>query len=164
MFSGRFFSLLAVVALLAGCDRGPVPEMVGQPAPDFTVQDSSRRVALSDLRGKVVVLNFWATWCPPCVEEMPSLIELQKRMPDRISVFAVSTDEDRAAYERFIRERGLTPTLLTIRDPEQKSNALYGTFRFPETYVIDRHGVLRRKFIGPVDWTRPEIMQYLSSL
>jgi cytochrome c biogenesis protein CcmG/thiol:disulfide interchange protein DsbE len=164
MFPARFFSLLVIAALLAGCDRGPDPQLVGQVAPDFTVTDSGRQVTLSQMRGKVVVLNFWATWCPPCVEEMPSLIEMQKRMKDRVAVFAVSTDEDRDAYERFVRDYGLVPTLLTIRDAEQRSNALYGSFRFPETYIIDRHGVLRRKFIGPVDWTKPEILQYLSSL
>jgi thiol-disulfide isomerase/thioredoxin len=119
---------------------------------------------LHDLRGKVVILNFWATWCPPCVEEMPSLVAMQNQMKDRVTVLAVSTDDSDNEYRRFIQEHGLHPTLLTVRDDAKRSNALYGSFRFPETYVIDKQGVLRRKFIGPVDWTKPEIIEYLNKL
>jgi cytochrome c biogenesis protein CcmG/thiol:disulfide interchange protein DsbE len=164
MQSTRFISLLAAALLLAACDRGSKPELVGRAAPDFTVRDSDRTVSLRELRGKVVVLNFWATWCPPCVEEMPSLVAMQQRMKDRVTVLAVSTDEDGDAYQRFIRQYGVTPTLLTVRDAAQQSNSLYGSFKYPETYVIDREGVLRRKFVGPVDWTKPEILEYLASL
>jgi len=137
--------------------------MVGNPAPEFTVTDADRTVSLKDLRGKVVVLNFWATWCPPCVEEMPSLVRLQREMKDKgVTVLAVSLDEDARQYRTFLEKNHVD--LLTVRDPQQKSNELYGTFKFPETYVIDRQGVLRRKFIGPVDWTKPDIVDYLSKL
>jgi peroxiredoxin len=165
MFCPRFTtSWLALLLFLAGCDRGSAPQLVGHAAPEFTVTDGGQTVALRDLRGKIVVLNFWATWCPPCVEEMPSLIAMQKQMKDKVIVLAISTDESESAYRKFIRDHGLTPTLLTIRDADQKSNALYGSFRFPETYIIDSKGVLRRKFIGPVEWTKPEIIDYLSKL
>jgi cytochrome c biogenesis protein CcmG/thiol:disulfide interchange protein DsbE len=157
-------SLLLAALLLAGCQRGSVPDLVGRPAPDFTVRDSDRSVTLSQLRGKTVVLNFWATWCPPCVEEMPSLIAMQTRLKDKVVVLAVSTDEDEKAYQEFLVKHGLTPTLMTVRDGAQTSSALYGTYRYPETFVIDGSGVLRRKFIGPVDWTKPEIVEYLSRL
>jgi thiol-disulfide isomerase/thioredoxin len=160
----RFATFLLLLLVLSGCERGAVPELIGKPAPDFTVKDSETQVSLHDLRGKVVVLNFWATWCPPCVEEMPSLIAMQKQMRDRVTVLAVSTDESASAYRRFVVDNHLSPTLLTVRDGDQRSNALYGSFRYPETYVIDRSGILRRKFIGPVDWTRPEIIEYLSKL
>jgi cytochrome c biogenesis protein CcmG, thiol:disulfide interchange protein DsbE len=165
MFRPRFTTYwLAFLLLLAGCDRGSAPQLVGRSAPDFTVTNGEQTVVLRDLRGKIVVLNFWATWCPPCVEEMPSLIAMQKQMKDKVTVLAISTDESESAYRQFIRDHGLTPTLLTIRDADQKSNALYGSFRFPETYIIDSNGVLRRKFIGPVEWTKPEIIDYLSKL
>jgi peroxiredoxin len=160
----RFSFLLLILVAFLGCDRGSVPNLVGKPAPDFTVEDGSSKVSLHDLRGKVIVLNFWATWCPPCVEEMPSLIAMQKQMKDRVTVLAISTDDSNSEYQRFVQEHGLSPTLLTIRDDAKRSSALYGSFRFPETYVIDRQGVLRRKFIGPVDWTKPEIIDYLSNL
>ena len=117
------------------------------PAPDFTVQDTDRKVSLDEFRGKVVVLNFWATWCPPCVEEMPSLVQMQQKMKSKgVEVLAVSVDADQSAYQNFLKDHNVD--LLTVRDPDQKSNNLYGTFKFPETYIIDRQGILRRKFIG----------------
>lgn len=137
--------------------------MVGDSAPDFTVTDADRSVSLKDLRGKVVVLNFWATWCPPCVDEMPSLVQLQRTLKDKgVTVLAVSLDDDARQYHTFLDKNHVD--LLTVRDPRQRSNELYGTFKFPETYIIDRQGVLRRKFIGPVDWTKPDIVDYLSKL
>ncbi|MCU1284498.1 MAG: Thioredoxin-like protein [Acidobacteriales bacterium] len=164
MFRVRQFPtlLLIAIALLAGCDRGAHPQMVGSPAPDFTVHDSDRTVALHDFRGKVVVLNFWATWCPPCVEETPALVALHSQMKDRITILAVSLDQDQNAYNKFIKDHGIQ--FLTVRDAEFKSSTLYGTFGYPETYIIDSKGILRRKFIGPVDWTKPEIIEYLSNL
>jgi len=148
---------------LSGCYGGSRPPRIGTPAPDFTVQDSDRKVSLDEFRGKVVVLNFWATWCPPCIEEMPSLVEMQQRMKAKgVEVFAVSVDADQGAYQDFLRAHKVN--LLTVRDPDQKSNNLYGTFKFPETYIIDRQGVLRRKFIGAVDWGTPEILDYLAKL
>jgi peroxiredoxin len=109
------------------------------------------------------VLNFWATWCAPCVEEVPSLVEMQRRMKAKgVTVLAVSVDADDNAYRQFVKDHGVN--LLTVREPDQKSAALYGTFKFPETYVIDREGVMRRKFIGPIDWTEPEITDFLSKL
>jgi cytochrome c biogenesis protein CcmG/thiol:disulfide interchange protein DsbE len=127
------------------------------------VQDSQSTVTLSQYRGQVVVLNFWATWCPPCVEEMPSLVEMQRRMKAKgITVLAVSVDVDESAYKQFLKEHNVN--LLTVRDPDQKGSRLYGTFKFPETYVIDRGGVMRRKFIGAVDWTEPDITEFLGKL
>jgi cytochrome c biogenesis protein CcmG/thiol:disulfide interchange protein DsbE len=127
------------------------------------VQDSDRAVTLSQFRGQVVVLNFWATWCPPCVEEMPSLVEMQRRMRAKgVTVLAVSVDVDENAYRRFLKDHGVD--LLTVLDSAQKSSNLYGSFKFPETYIIDRNGVMRRKFIGAVDWTAPEVTDFLAKL
>jgi len=94
---------------------------------------------------------------------MPSLVEMQRRMKSKgVTVLAISMDADDGAYRHFIKLHNID--LLTVRDPDQKSNALYGTFKFPETYIIDRNGIMRRKFIGAVDWTDPEIMTFLSKL
>jgi len=157
-------SLAAVfLSVLSGCYSGTRPPRIGSNAPDFTVQDSDRTVTLSQFRGQVVVLNFWATWCPPCVEEMPSLVEIQRRMKAKgITVVAVSMDVDQGAYDQFLKDHNVN--LLTVRDPNQKSNRLYGTFKFPETYIIDRNGMMRRKFIGAVDWTAPEITDFLNKM
>jgi len=152
-----------VVAVLAvtGCDRGSHPGNIGKSAPQFVVGDSSRTVDLSKLRGRVVVLNLWATFCPPCIEELPSLLALQRQMPN-LAVVAVSMDQDPDVYRRFLVEHHVD--LLTVRDEDQRVNALYGTAQIPETYIIDRQGVLRRKFIGAQNWTGPEITGYLSKL
>ena len=157
--------MIASLLLLAlsGCYSGSRPPRIGSSAPDFTVADAQTKITLSQLRGQVVVLNFWATWCAPCVEEVPSLVEMQRRLkPKGVTVLAVSVDVDDNAYRQFVRNHNVT--LLTVRDPDQKSSALYGTHLFPETYVIDRNGVMRRKFIGAVDWTEPEITDFLSKL
>ncbi len=156
-------STLALTLCLGACYSGSRPPRIGSPAPDFTVQDSDRKVTLSGLRGNIVVLNFWATWCPPCVQEMPSLVQLQKKLKDRgVTVLAVSVDADDSAYHKFISDHKVE--LLTVRDAAQKTNNLYGTFKFPETYIIDRNGVVRRKFIGAVDWTQPEVVDFLTKL
>jgi peroxiredoxin len=154
---------LIPILLLAGCYSGGRPPRIGTAAPDFTVQDADRKITLSQYRGQVVVLNFWATWCPPCVEETPSLVAMQQRLKDKgIIVLAVSTDADDAAYHRFIVQHNVN--LLTVRDAKQQSNALYGTVMFPETWIIDRTGVVRRKFVGAVDWNTPEITEFLTRL
>ena len=156
--------LIGVLTLVwTSCYRGTSPPHIGSAAPDFTVVDAERKVSLNEMRGKVVVLNFWATWCPPCVEEMPSLVQMQQKMKDKgVEVVAISVDADLSAYQRFLKDYRVN--LLTVRDPDQKSNNLYGTFKFPETYIIDRQGVLRRKFIGAIDWGTPEIVDYLGKL
>ncbi len=163
--------LLLLTIGLTGCYHGSKPSSIGTPAPDFTIQDADRSVSLSQLKGKIVVLNFWATWCPPCVEEMPSLVQMQKHMQGKgITVLAVSVDDDADDYHKFLKEHDID--LLTVRDPGQKNDtgviaavaSRYGTFKFPETYIIDRDGTIRRKFIGPVDWSQAEIVEYLSRL
>ncbi len=153
---------LAALVVLAGCYSGSRPPRIGSKAPDFTVKDADKTVTLSQYSGKPILLNFWATWCPPCIEEMPSLVQLQQRMQGKVTVIAVSTDVDDAAYHRFIQTHNVD--LLTVRDGDQKSNTLYGTYKFPETYVIDSKGNIRRKFIGPVNWNDPQIAEYLNGL
>jgi cytochrome c biogenesis protein CcmG, thiol:disulfide interchange protein DsbE len=153
------FLLLA----LSACYSNSHPPRIGSAAPDFTVQDSQNTVTLSQLRGQIVVLNFWATWCAPCVEEMPSLVEMQRRMKAKgVTVLAVSVDINENDYKQFLKDHNVN--LLTGRDPGQKTSNLYGTFKFPETYIIDRDGVMRRKFIGALDWTDPDITGFLEKL
>jgi cytochrome c biogenesis protein CcmG, thiol:disulfide interchange protein DsbE len=148
---------------LSACYSGSRPPRIGVSAPDFSVRDSEHQVALAQFRGQIVVLNFWATWCAPCVEEVPSLVEMQRRLKAKgVTVLAVSIDVDENAYRQFVRDHNVN--LITVRDPDQKVSKLYGTFGWPETYIIDRSGVVRRKFIGPVDWTEPEVTDFLSKL
>ncbi len=159
----RFSAFVFLLALLlaSGCDRGDHPRQLGQPAPDFSLNESGRTLQLSSYRGKVVVLNFWATWCTPCIEEIPSLNLLQQQLPQLV-VLGVSVDKSDDAYRRFLGRHRVDFT--TIRDDAQHVNTLYGTSLFPETYVIDRSGLIRRKFINAQDWTSPEILDYLARL
>jgi len=134
---------------------------VGTMAPDFTVSDGISRIQLSNYRGKVVVLDFWASWCLPCVEEMPSLNKLQHNMPG-LAVLAVSIDSDADDYKHFLASHHID--MKTVRDPDQTVARLYHSSMWPESYVIDRKGIIRRKFTGPQDWSSPEIRAYLNSL
>jgi thiol-disulfide isomerase/thioredoxin len=151
--------LLCLIA--TGCDRDSRPHQLGRPAPLFSLNDGQHAVDLAKFRGKVVVLNFWASWCAPCIEEMPALVALQHELP-QIQVVAVASDEDFAQYQTYIAQRHID--LTTVFDQSQKSNALYGSFRFPETYIIDKQGVIRRKLIGAQDFTSPDFIAYLKKL
>lgn len=154
---------LCALLLLPACDTGSRPPRIGHPAKDFTIQDSDRKVTLDQFKGQIVVLNFWATWCPPCVEELPSLEIMQERMRSRgLVVLGVSIDVDENAYHHFVKERGVN--FVTVRDPQEKVAQLYGTSGWPETYIIDRQGIVRRKFIGAVEWNSPDILEFLSRL
>jgi cytochrome c biogenesis protein CcmG, thiol:disulfide interchange protein DsbE len=157
----RIWVSLVLGTLIVGCDRGDHPGNVDKSAPEFVVSDGARTADLNKLRGKVVVLNLWATNCGPCVEELPSLLALQRKMPD-LAVVAVSWDDDPDAYRHFLTRYHVD--LFTVRDPDQKVANLYGTKQIPETYIIDRQGMLRRKFVGAQDWTSPEITGYLRKL
>ena len=163
---GTFPTLAAVLAFTlfaaAGCDRGGHPAQVGEVAPDFTIHDQGQTVSLDQYRGKIVVLNFWASWCPPCLEEFPSLMQLQQQVPG-VVVLAVSFDTDAGAYRQYVADNHLNNMVITL-DLSQKSNLAFGTTRPPETYIIGRNGHIRRKFIGAQDWTSPEIENYLRNL
>lgn len=142
--------------------------IAGKMAEDFSLEISGRPGHLSDLRGKVVVLNFWGSWCKPCVEEAPALDRLHKYIESRNGVvLGVAADEDEAAYRRFIRDEGLT--FPTYRDPATKDNRSriaesYGTYLVPETYIIDRKGKIARKFIGFQQWDSPEMLAYFDAI
>jgi cytochrome c biogenesis protein CcmG/thiol:disulfide interchange protein DsbE len=133
----------------------------GRLAKNFQFTIDGKQETLADFRGKVVVLNFWATWCPPCVEETPSLIQLQKRIaPMGGTILGVSLDDDQNAYAEFVKTNHLD--FPTYRDPTKKSALDYGTIMYPETYIIDRDGRIDRKIIGPQDWTSPEMAAYFN--
>lgn len=156
-----FAFLLVPLAVISACDRGAHPDQTGRVAPDFTVSDGTSSVHLANYRGKIVLLNFWASWCAPCVHEMPGLLELHHDRPD-LAILAVSIDEDEAEYRQFIDRRHVD--LITVRDPEQTAAKLYHTEGWPETYVIDRQGIIRRKMVGDPDWSNPEIRAFLKTL
>lgn len=140
------------------------PSLRGRPAKDFDLTLDGKPAHLSSLRGTVVVLNFWATWCPPCVDEAPSLNQLQQRIASLGgTILGVSEDADASAYENFLKSYSVG--FPTYRDPVAGKIALdYGTSMYPETYIIDRNGRIDRKIVGPQDWTSPEMVSYFNSL
>ena len=155
--------LVALIAVVWDATRNRVVG-VGDSAPEFSIRtDSGVTVSRSNFGGKVLVLNFWATWCPPCIDEMPSLDALQKRFKnDGVVVLGISVDEDEAVYRSFLEQRGVS--FQTARDPEARISADYGTFRYPETYIIDSSGSVAQKIIGPAAWTDERMVSYIRSL
>jgi cytochrome c biogenesis protein CcmG, thiol:disulfide interchange protein DsbE len=153
--------LLVSLTTLSACNRGAHPAQMNKPAPDFTVSDGTSTVNLASYRGKVVLVNFWATWCTPCLIELPSLLQLHHDQPNLV-ILAVSIDEDPDAYSRFITRRHVD--LITVRDPSQSAAKLFHTDMWPETYVIDRKGIIRSKYVGAQDWSSPEIRAFLNTL
>jgi peroxiredoxin len=137
----------------------------GFPAPDFALQDlNGRRYRLADLRGKIVFLNLWATWCPPCRMEMPSMERLHRRLQGTdFIMLAVSEDEDGSAAVRpFVDETGLTFPVLLDRDGSLPGR--YGVTGYPETFIIDRAGRVIQHTIGPEDWGTEEVYRYFLKL
>ena len=109
------------------------------------------------------MLNFWATWCPPCIEEIPSLHAFQQRFArSGVVVLGISTDKDEKAYRDFLSKTKLS--FLTARDPDNKINAEYGTLKFPETYIIDARGKVVRKIISNTDWMSERMLKDVESL
>jgi peroxiredoxin len=150
--------LIAGIAYFLYSYQGPERTQVGSMAPLFSAAGRSSSVKLEDYRGKVVLLNFWATWCPPCVHEMPSLDGLHQRMNGKdFEILAVSVDEGGwGAIDHF--EKQLPVTLNILLDARGDVSSLYGTYQLPESYLIDKKGIILRKYVGPRDWMDPAII------
>lgn len=134
---------------------------IGQPAPDFTLSDTKGKTwKLSDQKGKVVFINFWATWCPPCREEMPSMQKLYSDLPrEKFEMLTILSNDDPLLANTFIaRVGGTFPVLI---DPDSLIATAYGLTGVPETFIVDKDGILREKFIGPRPWDSPEAKKML---
>jgi DsbE subfamily thiol:disulfide oxidoreductase len=167
--------LLAVVLLLAGgsfhawaADYSAVPKLQEQKdrpaAPDFTLPDPrGKKVSLRDYRGKVVFLNFWATWCESCREEMPSMERLYQEFKGKgLEIVAVNVKDKRPDALAFVKELKLNYPVLM--DPEGEVGLLYGAFGLPVTYLIDRKGIVLARLWGPADWHGPGARKLIREL
>ncbi|OGQ88171.1 MAG: hypothetical protein A2512_02395 [Deltaproteobacteria bacterium RIFOXYD12_FULL_56_24] len=155
-------TMLCLVCLLASCGQRPEVAEVGKPAPDFTLVDTKGKTwKLAELKGQVVFLNFWATWCPPCRQEMPSMQVVYASMPkDKFTMLAVLSNDDPALADAMAAKIGTTFPILI--DPANKAGQAYGLTGVPETYIIDKQGILREKFMGAVHWDSVESLQMLN--
>ena len=142
-----------------------VKSEVGKPAPDFTFPGlDGKMISLSDYSGKVVLVNIWATWCRPCIDEMPSMEKLyQEFNQDDFEILAVSIDAlGTEVVEPFMQKYNLTfPALL---DPEGTIKPIYQVTGVPESLIIDRRGVLAKKIIGAAHWDLPEVVGFFRNL
>lgn len=159
----RLLLLVLGAFLFAACSKeGSAP--AGQSlAADFTLRDLDGKLhKLSDYRGKVVFLNFWATWCPPCRAEIPSMERLNEVLGSKDFVMlAVNTDEEVKDLEAFVKE---TPHNFTVlSDADGKIQKLYRVDKFPETFVIDRQGRIVEHIVGARDWSSTEALKFFSA-
>ena len=159
---------LAVLAVaLIFVVSGTLTEKVvdqGDTAPNFKVTtDQGKQITRGDFGGKLLVLNFWGTWCAPCVEEVPSLSDFAKRYANRgVVVLGISVDRNEKLYRDFVKRNKVA--FQTARDPEAEISGSYGTFKYPETYIIDQKGKVIQKIIGPQNWADPAYLNYFQSL
>lgn len=149
-----------VYAIYAGIHERVVVE--GDTAPGFAITaDNGRSVSIPHFEGRLLVLNFWASWCAPCVEETPSLSRLAQRYADKgVVVLGVSVDQNEASYRTFLRK--YQPAFLTAR--ERNLHEEFGTFMYPETYIIAADGKVLRKIAEGADWMDPNMIRYFDSL
>jgi len=136
----------------------------GDKAPDFSIQaDNGKTITAHDFGGKLLILNFWATWCQPCVHEVPSLNQLASVLgPKGLVVLGVSEDKDAQAYKAFLDRFHVS--YLTARAPEQDIKNKYGTVLIPESYIIDQSGKVVEKIISDTDWSSQQMVQHVQSL
>lgn len=153
---------LAFVAVIAYSLRDTSAKEGGE-APQFSITtDEGHHISTNSFGGKVLVLNFWATWCTPCVQEIPSLNEFQKEFAkDGVVVVAVSIDKNQQKYRNFLEH--VHVSFDTARDPSANLSAEYGTFQYPESYII-KDGRVVRKFGNAENWLSDDMKQYVQSL
>jgi peroxiredoxin len=175
MKNSRIFLLLAVIFIAAvggwyfsGSQQQTTPfslPTIGSQAPDFQLVDTDGKTrSLAAERGKVVLVNFWATWCPPCKAEMPSMEELYlKYGQGNFEILAVNVDDNGpGVMPAFLAK---TPhTFPILFDTDFQARTLYGVSMFPETFIVDKNGIIVKKVIGAIDWTSPQVLSELNSL
>lgn len=155
---GSIVLLGAALVWVVGGTLEPKITNAGDTAPNFkVVTEDGKTITRSDFGGKLLVLNFWASWCPPCVAETPSLEEFAREFaPQGVVVVGVSSDTNADRYHQFIKRYGIT--FETALDPSADISARYGTFQIPETYLIDRNGKVLEKVISDQNWMDPEFL------
>ena len=156
-------TLLVLIVVIADSMREKLT-VVGDAAPDFSARtDSGLTVSPTNFGGKVLVVNFWATWCAPCIRELPSLDQFSRSLRDSgVVVLGVSVDRNERTYRNFLNR--VRVSFQTMRDPEARISGSFGSYRYPESYVIDANGKVVQKIIGDTDWTDENLVRFVKSL
>lgn len=168
----RIFSFYIVILLtllfVNACDndkQGQTSGLVGKPAPDFTLNNmQGQPVSLSDYRGKVVIVNFWATWCPPCREEMPSMEKLyREQRAAGLELLAINTEENgKRVVSKFLQRTPYSFPILLDSDSEAMNG--YRVYRLPESFIVDRNGVVVERVVGARNWLEGPLFKLINSL
>jgi peroxiredoxin len=153
--------LFCLPVFICACEQAPKMAEIGKRAPDFSLVDRTGKTwTLSELKGQVVFVNFWATWCPPCREEMPSMQRLYTLLPkDTFKMLSILNRDDPNRADIFAAKLGITIPILN--DQDDLVGQQYGLTGVPETFIVDKQGILREKFIGPAQWDAPPFQQML---
>jgi len=163
---GIFIVLVGFLAVGLRLDPREVPSpLIGKPAPEIDSKQwiGGSATPLSALAGKVVLVDFWATWCPPCRMEMPSMEHLHRRLQGTdFAMLAVSEDDESDVVRSFVDEMQLTFPI--VLDPAGQVPPRYGVTGYPETFIIDRNGQVIQHFIGPEDWDSEQVYRYFVGL
>jgi len=153
-----------VCLFIFGCGMESAAVKKGDPAPDFTLVDlQGKSWTLSQLKGQVVFINFWATWCPPCLDELPSMQNLLAKLPkDRFKMLAVLNKDKPGMADFVAKQKGLTMPILD--DGQNKVGSAYFLTGLPETFIVDKQGIIREKVIGGIKWDNPGAVQMIMGL
>jgi len=156
--------ILGIAVYIGVREHQARPLAIGDSAPEFSVPAlPAGSLDLKSYRGDIVIVNLWATWCPPCVEETPSLVQFAEKMRTHgVVVLGISVDEDVNALQDFVKANHISYPV--GRNPDRALAARFGTYQFPETYILDRRGRVAEKVIGAIDWDDARIHNFVLDL
>lgn len=156
---------ISLIFFVIQCQRSPRIAKVGAPIPDIELTDSQeKKLKLSELKGSVVFVNFWASWCPPCIDEIPSIEVLYKYLSgnSNFKMLTILYQDDENRVPRYMKQQGYTFPI--YRDPDGSAAKRFGITGVPETFIIDKKGTLRKKVVGPLEWNSPPVIEAFLNL
>jgi cytochrome c biogenesis protein CcmG, thiol:disulfide interchange protein DsbE len=150
----KFLTAVLTLFTVFAAEAGPL-----KPAPKFSLRDSAGQThALDDLPGQPVVVHFWASWCAPCVDELPQWLAAAKSYAGKpVKWVAVSLDENWADAGKIFKDKNPGPNVVSLLDPDQKTSEAFGSFQFPESYLLDAQHRIVTKWVGSQNWTSPAV-------
>lgn len=167
VYSGVFAAILAVCVIYwGGGFEGKSEQATRRAAPEFSLKDHSGQVhTLGEAHGKLAIVHFWASWCPPCLQEAPELLEFAKKYQDKnLRIFAVSLDDKWEDAEKILDSKNLPKDMTSVLDTTTKVPESYGTYQYPETYLVDGNGKVIIKWVGAQPWSSPGLLKVIDEV